>query len=469
MRPTNYIRYFDKHSTRWEKIRLIFFPFLLLTLSVIALCCIAHWYFVHEKGMKNSVIDLVIVFVAAFTTFIIQRRINLIENKKEYLNRLLWGLCAMSMLIPALCLQTYINKSIGELTPLNDITEIVEKSPTRFYTVENTPYIARYVSDFTYIKSAGRRTDKQKLDTYCVAPVCFDFPSSYTTWLGQMYRSQAFYPEYKQTVFDSFVPTSVQRFKEDIRKPFGYLERITLTEDNGYYRALGLSGTRPHKIIMLVPHYEPFEQRAGNSLNYALLAYFIGAGLFLSAVIFLPFNERRLHCFLTGERYKDSSDFLPSKVVKGKKAANDKVIVVCGITKQKLENDLKDLCDAHNGDGGNIYPEVRQTGETEFIITFPYDIDFVSFCYLINFLCYPVSGGDKAEVTGWTKAIAGDSWITKRIAGKQLMLYVPDEDKEYDNVYVTTESGDCYKFGFDGKTVLLPKPFRPYRKMNGNI
>jgi hypothetical protein len=37
------------------------------------------------------------------------------------------------------------------------------------------------------------------------------------------------------------------------------------------------------------------------------------------------------------------------------------------------------------------------------------------------------------------------------------MLYVPDTDKEYDNVYITTETNDCYKqeFAYDAPQIHL--------------
>lgn len=460
MEPNKYKRYFDKDSPKREKIRLIFFPFLLLTLVIITLCGVIYWHLVYEKGMDKYYVGFGVLLLIGFGSVFIRRRMSLLENAAS--DRLLWLVYGMSMFFPILFLQSYIDKSIGDLTRLADITEVADYPPSRFYTVENPTRITQPVLDFTYIESIdGSVLKEQILKTYCIAPI---FSSNRAVWLGKMYKSEAFYPDKKQTIVNSFVPASVKKFEEDACKAFTYLERITLNEKNGYYRALGTSATKPNKITILIPHYQSFDERAGNTLCYILLAYVIGTGLFLLMVIGSPFNEKRLHCFLTGERYIDISSLPPSKVVKWKKVANDKLVFVSGITKQKLENDLKEVCDLYNSDGARMYPELQQLGDREFAITFPYDIDFVSFYYLINFLCYPMSGGERAEVTGWTKAVAGDRWITKRIAGKQLMLYIPEEDEEYDNVYVTTEYGECYKFSFDGKTDSLAKQYRPYQE-----
>ncbi len=181
-------------------------------------------------------------------------------------------------------------------------------------------------------------------------------------------------------------------------------------------------------------------------------------------VINSPFNEKRLHCFLTGERYNNAI-LKPtiSKVVNGERVANDKLIIVRGTTKYKLDEDIKDVCDTYNGNGGKMYPEIQRLGYMVFAVTFPYDIDFESFCYLINSIYYPSSGGDRAEVTGWTKAVAGDLWITPEIAGKQLMIYLSEEDKWHNNVYVTTENDECYKFSFDEGTSSPAELCRHYQ------
>jgi hypothetical protein len=458
---------FDKFAPGREKIRLIFVPYLLLTVGVIALCSVLYWFFVYQRGMERDTMGLIFLLIPIAALFLIMRRLNLIERKREAANRLFFLLYMLPVFVPLMILQTYIDTGVGKLTRLNDLTEINANPPTRFYTVEAPTHTTRLVMDFTYYRRAGHRSSQKRLDTYCVTPLYSEVQSNHAAWLGLMYTSQPFPPDQKLSMDRSFIPASVERFEAEIRRPFRYLERITLNKKSGYYLALDISSILPQEITVLIPHYGPFEERAGNSLRNALLAFVIGAGIVGIAVLLSPFNEGNLRSFLTGERSGGGTPAArrrPSKAGRGERTDNDKRIAVGEITRTKLERDLKEVCELYNGDGGRMYPELEQTGETEFVLTFPCDIDLKSFCYLVNYLCYPVSGGDRARVTGWTTATAGDRWITPELAGKRLMLYVPEQDREYDNVYATSEDDKCYQFGFDGKTVPLPERIRPYQQ-----
>jgi len=102
----------------------------------------------------------------------------------------------------------------------------------------------------------------------------------------------------------------------------------------------------------------------------------------------------------------------------------------------------------------------------EFAVTFPYDIDFVHYCFFVNYLKYPNDIFYKADIKAWTTTRPGDDWMTKEIVNKKVMLFVPDDDTEYDNVYLTTEDNIGYKMGFAvGETSQrLDEPKMKYRK-----
>lgn len=46
------------------------------------------------------------------------------------------------------------------------------------------------------------------------------------------------------------------------------------------------------------------------------------------------------------------------------------------------------------------------------------------------------------------------------------MLYVPDTDKEYDNVYITTETNDCYKQEFAYDALLIHQSTNKRKYLN---
>jgi len=67
----------------------------------------------------------------------------------------------------------------------------------------------------------------------------------------------------------------------------------------------------------------------------------------------------------------------------------------------------------------------------------------------VNYLNYPEGFKNyHPEVKAWYTARAGDEWITNEIAGKKVMIFIPEWDEEYDNVYLTTIDNTGYKMGF---------------------
>jgi hypothetical protein len=72
------------------------------------------------------------------------------------------------------------------------------------------------------------------------------------------------------------------------------------------------------------------------------------------------------------------------------------------------------------------------------------------FFYLVNYLEYPEDITYKVKVEGFVTG-KGDA----RIEGKAILVYVPEDDKEYDNVYVVTEEGKQYKIDFGGKITAV--------------
>lgn len=149
---------------------------------------------------------------------------------------------------------------------------------------------------------------------------------------------------------------------------------------------------------------------------------------------------------------------------------NDKIIVVKGnnVNYEKVKKALIDFCNLYNSekDTANlIIPRLTKISENEFVITLPYDTYFTDYSFLINYLKYPKGISLwEASVTAWTTTKATDEWITEKSVNKKVMLFIPENDKEYDNVFLTTEDNIGYKLGFalGEEKQLLDSPVKPY-------
>jgi hypothetical protein len=140
---------------------------------------------------------------------------------------------------------------------------------------------------------------------------------------------------------------------------------------------------------------------------------------------------------------RPSSEYLPTQEIQ-----NDKIVVAENMTATEIDKILTDFCNLYNKEKYKALPRLYKLSERQFAITFPYDIEFTFFCFFINYVHYPMGFNKSFDVIGWTTTKSGENWITEKSANKKVMLFIPSDDTEYDNVYLTTEDNIGYKLGF---------------------
>jgi hypothetical protein len=144
---------------------------------------------------------------------------------------------------------------------------------------------------------------------------------------------------------------------------------------------------------------------------------------------------------------------------------NDKIVVVENVDEAEINAVLFGFCNLYNAEKYQALPRLFKISENEFVITFPYDIDFEFFCYFINYVAYPLELKRKLNVVGWTTAKKEDSWVPENCRNKKVMLFLSADDKEGDNVFLTTfdNAGCKIGFGMREEKQQLDKPNRNFR------
>jgi hypothetical protein len=130
---------------------------------------------------------------------------------------------------------------------------------------------------------------------------------------------------------------------------------------------------------------------------------------------------------------------------------NDKQILIENVDFNLIKKAVQDFTKSYdNPQQSKLKPisKLHKIDKYRVLITFPYDIDFEIFCYYVNYLKYPIDLNYKANVTGWTKTRSTDHWLNKNFENVNAMLFIDPNDKEFDNVMLTTEKGQTYKIGF---------------------
>jgi len=130
------------------------------------------------------------------------------------------------------------------------------------------------------------------------------------------------------------------------------------------------------------------------------------------------------------------------------KITNDKIMLIENISLEDLKKAIQQFCNSYNQENFKALPSLSIISEKKFIVTFPYDIEFETYCYFVNYLYYPNDITYKPIIKAWTTTKTNDIWMKDDIVNKKVMLYIPSDDKEYDNVYLTTSDNIEYKMGF---------------------
>jgi hypothetical protein len=133
---------------------------------------------------------------------------------------------------------------------------------------------------------------------------------------------------------------------------------------------------------------------------------------------------------------------------------NDKAITVSGWTEDELRMALDDFIEE---DASGSPPKIvmHKRFENLYHLTFPEDIRASDFIALVNYLNYPID----LSVAGRTITVVGKTTLNSDFAqapgslmGKKAILYVPDNDEDYDVVYLQAETGTILETSLSRET-----------------
>ena len=132
-------------------------------------------------------------------------------------------------------------------------------------------------------------------------------------------------------------------------------------------------------------------------------------------------------------------------------AMSDKELLVRGWSDSELRQILADF-QRLSGDRlpSTFSTEIHSTDGAALRVTFPADIPSMDFCFIVNYVQYPKG----FDLNSRPILVAGRATITSEflpsdqsLVGKRILVYVPSDDKRYDEVFAQAE-GQSYEFPF---------------------
>lgn len=143
---------------------------------------------------------------------------------------------------------------------------------------------------------------------------------------------------------------------------------------------------------------------------------------------------------------------------------NDKLIIVSGWSEEELRRILDDFVEEDLSAFAAFRIEIQKRLKNSLGLTFPEDIHPAEFASLINYLAYPINfdlAGRSIVVAGKTTLNSDFDGLPKSFEGQKALLYLPENDEDYDVVYMQTESGASFAKSFNEGVWRRVKDARP--------
>ena len=133
----------------------------------------------------------------------------------------------------------------------------------------------------------------------------------------------------------------------------------------------------------------------------------------------------------------------------------DNLIIIKGGSYNDIKKALRQWIEIYSNDlETNIKFELFKTGNDSIMIAVDKKVNNEKFNFLVNYLCYPEGIDYKIKIEGYTTA-ADTKLFPKDLLNKKLFIYIPENDKEYDNVFAIAENNEVYRIDFGGKVSKL--------------
>jgi rhomboid protease GluP len=301
------------------KFKHIYIPLIVLAARFLAAYSFLNWLLVVRSSLvpaADNVVDywLPLGVSSILVLMFIHRNLGLLKRDSRGNLQPLYHLAAIAFLaIPTIVAQGYIRAASGDITRVNDASDIASATPAKFYFTDNI-CVNFSNSLMDVAASTSRRSGQATIKVYIVEPVC---PGSVTTtgdgnsvWIGFKARG-SFDNTFldpatmlrtpldrtsMETKYRAFVREVDAQVRGENPHSYRFLERVGRNADGeGFAAALRHAGADRNlsSATILIPHKDAFEDRTGQRLPWVFGSYAIGAIAWLGIVLFCPLDRAR--------------------------------------------------------------------------------------------------------------------------------------------------------------------------------
>ena len=297
------------------RLKSLFLPVFALSAGLFAGYSMINWVLLAGPGLQpldDIVIDYWIpLTLAAFLEFaLIAPRLQFLAFDRHILRFMINAIVFMVIAAPVCVAQGQIRAVSGRMTHVRDASEIAQVPATRYYAVQSICIDREQLGIQLHAQADD---DRLNFDMYIVLPVCAPGKSASqpgkvpSAWIGLRYQGSApdtTDPAIRKAELVSFTTQVEKKVLAEDPYRYQFLERSGHSaERRNYDLALQSRGiTAPKQQIILIPHFESFEQRTGNGWKGVAFALGFGALSWLALVMLVPLDWKKIVAARNGAR-----------------------------------------------------------------------------------------------------------------------------------------------------------------------
>ncbi|MCQ0113050.1 rhomboid family intramembrane serine protease [Zhouia amylolytica] len=296
------------------KIKEIYIPFLVISITTIILYCTFRWAFDIKLGvlpLKENLLNFWIPFSLPWIPILIwlRRRIRLlnVKGKRENGHFGYQFAMAFAIAIPIIVSQNYIQKASFDLVSIDNIEEITKYSNEKYFNVNSFSVNKKASNSYVTTRTSGRYNDNLTFHLYQSCP----FENSVNIWYGVEYKknlSNHISDTRKNFEYKSFLEKAEREFVTYNFQRVKYFEKLGYSDvRDGFIEAIQIRNPELNKAdqIILVPESDDFEDRLGTSLPWIFGSFGIGCLVILLMVVIPKIDKKELIDFKKDKPLKD--------------------------------------------------------------------------------------------------------------------------------------------------------------------
>ncbi|MBS1771453.1 MAG: hypothetical protein JST82_01245 [Bacteroidetes bacterium] len=292
------------------KLKIIFLPYLLISLTVISLFSFAKWFFEVKLRLlllHSFIFDTVAASILTIILIItiLRRRLHILDVRDKNGNLNYTGFYVfilISIVLPLNFAINYVGSATYQLKSVKTTDEIIAQPLTRYYAIDTLPLLIGNTSTSFSRYTSGKHNSTLNFDCYVAFPVPLQneqVPSG-QVWLTEYHhrsmRNSAS-DDVKDEAYRSFVDGCYSKINSVPAALTGPVYYDNVQDGSYRERIAGMvstDGLLSERLVLLVPEYGSFENRAKGSGGYFLIAWLACTLAIFIGMMVSSYHERQL-------------------------------------------------------------------------------------------------------------------------------------------------------------------------------